>query len=593
MADDRIEIEITLDDGSVRTGFAKVAKEAAATGKKIERSFDITGSLRNSFSLLRTEVLALGTAFVGALASKAAIEAAARQEEAINQLNTSLRTAGSFSEEASQSIQDFASQLQETTTIGDETSIELVALARNFARSNAEAVELTKTAIDLSAATGISLDSAVRNLGKTFSGLTGELGEAVPEVRALTKEQLIAGDAITVLAERFQGAANDQIKTFSGALAQLNNSFGDFLEGIGGIVTRSPALVSVFNTISQAFIQSSKSLGEFAQSGDILAPLLLKFITFAQGLNNFFVAPIQFATRTAILAFNGLRAGVQKVISGMASLLARAASFFAPNSDLAKGLNSFKESSSELLDQFSNDARASVDSFFNPTTSEKINAFLETLRAGVQATSGQFRKLSVDVSNSVKSVTSTTGEEGKKIVEIGVNVADFFNKIFPDAVVGGFAAVGGALASGANAFEAFGKTALGFIGDFAIQLGTFIIKSVLAVDALKKSLFTFGLGGGLLAGGALVALGTALKAFAGGPAGIGATPTGGGAAPDTEPVFTPVFEDDEITDAAQQSVGNVINITGAIDPKSTALQIRDLLQDSFDEDGGGFTFSTV
>ena len=39
MADDRIEIEISLDDGSVQRGFAKIGAGAKKTGKDIELSF--------------------------------------------------------------------------------------------------------------------------------------------------------------------------------------------------------------------------------------------------------------------------------------------------------------------------------------------------------------------------------------------------------------------------------------------------------------------------------------------------------------------------------------------------------------------------
>src|SRR5690606_4507783 len=45
------------------------------------------------------------------------IDAAALQEEAVNKLNTSLALAGEFSQEASRSIQEFAREIQNTTTV--------------------------------------------------------------------------------------------------------------------------------------------------------------------------------------------------------------------------------------------------------------------------------------------------------------------------------------------------------------------------------------------------------------------------------------------------------------------------------------------
>ena len=88
-------------------------------------------------------------------------------------------------------------------------------------------------ALDLSAATGISLESAVRNTAKTFSGLAGELGELVPQLRDLTQEEMKAGDAVKVLADLFEGQASEQAKTMAGALQQAQNSAGDLAEAIG------------------------------------------------------------------------------------------------------------------------------------------------------------------------------------------------------------------------------------------------------------------------------------------------------------------------------------------------------------------------
>ena len=50
-------------------------------------------------------------------------------------MNQQLKNTGDYSEAASQDMQKFASELQEVTTVGDEATLGLVALAKNF-RSN-------------------------------------------------------------------------------------------------------------------------------------------------------------------------------------------------------------------------------------------------------------------------------------------------------------------------------------------------------------------------------------------------------------------------------------------------------------------------
>ena len=277
MADDRIEIEIVLDDGSIQKGFAKIRQEGKKTEKSLAQNFKsaLRADISKPFDIAKRSVFNLRNAVVGLTAALGAgaflrtvTQAAAEQETAVNALNVSLKTAGEFSQEASESFQALASELQAQSRFGDEVILQQAALARNYARNNEEAEKLIKTSIDLAEATGISLDSAVRNLGKTLSGLTGELGEAVPQVRGLTAEQLKAGAAIDVLAERFGGAAQGAIRTFAGATAQLSNTFGDLLEVVGETITKSPQVIAFINALSQTFNGLIKNLAGSGQGFD-------------------------------------------------------------------------------------------------------------------------------------------------------------------------------------------------------------------------------------------------------------------------------------------------------------------------------------
>ena len=259
MADDRIEVEIVLDDGSIQKGFANIRSEGQKTGRSLSRALslgraDIAKPLRGiTDSVIGTRVAfaSLGTVLAGGAFFASAASAASQQQEAVNALNVSLKTAGSFSNEASESFQKLASELQAQSRFGDEVILQQAALARNYARSNEEAERLVAVSIDLAEATGISLDSAVRNLGKTFSGLQGELGESIPALRNLTAEQLKAGGALDLIADRFSGSALGATRTFSGALTQLRNTVGDLFESFGATITNSPQIIAFFNALSQ------------------------------------------------------------------------------------------------------------------------------------------------------------------------------------------------------------------------------------------------------------------------------------------------------------------------------------------------------
>jgi len=191
-----IDLIITLDDGSVVKGLAVAEKRSEQSADKIEGN--ISDGLRRGFRVAATAAAAAFTAAAAAAAvvfSKG-IDAAKIQEDAVSQLNQSLKSAGTFTEEASLSLQRYAATIEDTTRLGDEFVIQQLALARGFARSNEEAERLVGAAIELSAFTGGDLRQSVINIGKTFNGLVGELGETVGSVRTLTKEQLQSGAAI-------------------------------------------------------------------------------------------------------------------------------------------------------------------------------------------------------------------------------------------------------------------------------------------------------------------------------------------------------------------------------------------------------------
>lgn len=154
------------------------------------------------------------------------------QEDAVNRLNQAMVNNGDFTREASNDLQKFASELQKVSTFGDEAIIGQLALAKSFGVSNEEAKKMVQAAANLSAATGMELESAVKNLGKTFAGMTGELGESVPALRNLTAEELKAGAAIDLVAEKFKGSTEAQIQGL-GSITQLQNALGDFMELVG------------------------------------------------------------------------------------------------------------------------------------------------------------------------------------------------------------------------------------------------------------------------------------------------------------------------------------------------------------------------
>ena len=105
---------------------------------------------------------------------------------------------------------------------------------------------MTRAAIELSAATGKTLDFSIRNLGKTLSGTTGLLSQAIPELKDLTKAELEAGAAADLVLKKFAGSEAAKLDTYAGVVKQLSNAFGDLQETFGKIVTDSEPLRDFF-----------------------------------------------------------------------------------------------------------------------------------------------------------------------------------------------------------------------------------------------------------------------------------------------------------------------------------------------------------
>jgi len=250
MAD--IQLSLGIDSKEAEKNIKSFGREATAATDKISRSF----------GGIATAIGGAIAAFAGFSIIKDVTAAASAQQDAINKLNTSLRSAGTFSTEASKEFQTFASELQKVTTVGDETTLELAALARNFTQTNEQAKQLTEAAIQLSAATGDDLTTSVEQLGKTFGGSLGRLSQTLPALKGLSQEALAAGGAIQFVIDRFGGSAQAQLQTFSGITKALSNNFGDLKEEIGFAIIENDALIIVLNKLNEIFINLGGSIKE-------------------------------------------------------------------------------------------------------------------------------------------------------------------------------------------------------------------------------------------------------------------------------------------------------------------------------------------
>jgi hypothetical protein len=213
MADQKVNIKVTAQ------GAKKAQKDIGG----------LDGSIKKlGRSVLNASVAYFGTqGLINGIIKSA--ELAGVQEQAEKQLEFALG-------KTSTALLNQASALQKVTTFGDEAIISQQAFLASLEFSEEQINSIISASVDLASATGISLESAVRNTAKTFSGLSGELGELIPQLRGLTTEQMKAGDAVKVISQLFGGQAQVQAQTYAGSVEQLKNELGDMAENVGKIV---------------------------------------------------------------------------------------------------------------------------------------------------------------------------------------------------------------------------------------------------------------------------------------------------------------------------------------------------------------------
>lgn len=198
--DKNINIKITADSEPAKKGIKGVASELNKLSNKMKNS-----SALNIGTMLSPTLNVISKVKNGIASAAKAIndlsQAAQKQIKAEKQLETAAKNNPYLNKSSVAQLKEYAAGLQKIGTVGDEELLPLMARLASAGRTQAEIQDIMSAALDVSASGAMSMESAVKNLNKTYSGLSGELGESIPQVKTLTKEQLKNGDAVKVIAE--------------------------------------------------------------------------------------------------------------------------------------------------------------------------------------------------------------------------------------------------------------------------------------------------------------------------------------------------------------------------------------------------------
>lgn len=573
-----IQATIELDLDALRGQLKTAQKEGEDSAKKTAKTMGdgLEKGLGNAFGGLKRQLLGLGAALLATFGLKSIIDAARKQEDAVNSLNAALRSAGSFTKAASADLQDFADKMQRSSVIGDETAIKMLGLAKSFGATNDQAKTMVSAAANMSAALGIDLETATRQLGATLQGSAGRLGMVVQGMKDLTPAALKAGHALDLVNSRFAGSSAAQLQTFSGAWEQTKNAFGEIAEELGAFITKSPAVIAFLNLATKKFYEWADAIAAFAESGG-LQKISMAAVEIARVFTMILAPAIEFVTN-AFKATGNVLASIAAAVALMANGEFRAAGE-AIKQGFTDGFNAVTDySGTAQANKFMEEFKAATE--MNKPVAEESGKNL-----GRSFSSGATQGISWDA------FITAFNDASNKIKVTAASLSQQINQTIGLGVANAFTQFGAALAKGQNAAEAFGRAILGVFADILIQLGTQTLLVGLAMSAVP---ILFGLQGGaaVAAGLAMLVAGGALKALSGGGGGGGsATGAGGGVAVGGTGVGAGSTElanpATDVGQAAQERGTQVtVNVQGNVfDRRQTGLELAEVIAEAVGSGG--------
>lgn len=599
MADNVLIIEVEFEG---KKGFATLNKDALKAGEDTAKEFgkSFASNLTSSFIQFKA---AIGLIKGIANSFKESIDEAAKEDQAINQLNQALANNGRFSEAAAASFANFAEEMAKTTSFADEQVIAMSRLATNFTRTNEEAQKLVQASIELSAATGVDADSAIQRLGRSLTGAGDGLKKLIPGFKGMSEEALASGKALDFVLERFGGTAASQINTFSGALNQATKSFNEVIEASGKSIIQSPAVIEFLKGVSKIFDRIA-FLTKEAFTAKEIKEFVLQLITLGQIIVDFVIRPLERTMEIGQFVFNALAMLVNSAIQSFSAFGLNVSQILNKlgivNDETVQSMQDKYDVFSKTTQELADKTAIALGNIGRGTWADELGKHLESVQVNVQKTGDAFvnglapksnataNSVVADMTNMVSAgeffsveFVKKWDEASQQFIQIAEGLKFELDKLLVKSIVGSVQAITKAVMAGKNAFKAFSDALLGIFGNVLVQLGTALIMAGIGIDALKASLVAFSGAAAIAAGIALVALGTVLQGLGGGAAIEGNTNFGGISSATNEAIGG------EPGEREKPKTEVVVNIAGnVLDRRETGLEIVSIMQEHFDTNSG-------
>lgn len=238
-------LKISVDARDAASATTALDKMVPAAGKA-EKSVDKLSTASKEFGKV---IGGLAAALAGGVFFQAVIRNTIESEDALAQLNATIKSTAGAAGLSSDQMVAMAQGLQKVTTFGDDAIISMQSQLLTFTKIGGDVVpRATEAILDLATKMGGDLKGAAVQVGKALNdpikgvAMLGKSGVQFSEdqqqmITALVETGRLAEAQTVILAEletQFGGSAKAARDTFGGAVTALQNAFGDLLEGDGG-----------------------------------------------------------------------------------------------------------------------------------------------------------------------------------------------------------------------------------------------------------------------------------------------------------------------------------------------------------------------
>lgn len=288
----------------LKVGFGDAGKSSAGFTNQLNNSLE---NARNSIMGLK-EVWSVFSGMFGG-----AVSAYQEAEIAEIQLTTAMKQRGHYTEAAMQDLQEYAANLQLTTTFEGDEAIALMGNLQAMGLSNQQTKEATKLGANLAALMGTDLASTSKLLADLFAGDATMINRYV---KGLDEAVLKSGDMNAIMAMLNQvvgGQAEALAQASSGPLKQFQNSFGDLTEAVGGTISvailpfvkGASTVMNALNSISPAITGVIGTIGMLTA-----AMVTLKITGLTGNITSILAYRVNLATLIPSLGANTAATGV-------------------------------------------------------------------------------------------------------------------------------------------------------------------------------------------------------------------------------------------------------------------------------------------